>query len=1168
MICFVLISVSTLFAAQWLIARKTSGDANNVNPPATSESCGCHFTTSTTYTGSAQKPTLTDEGKAIYGNDPLTLVYVSEDYNENIGVSSNINSMIHAGKYVCTITDAQTGQVICQNHEFTIDKAKVTITDTLSMSHIIPQLDGASVESDNITWVVMSKGTSTTVTVTADFVAHSNTDIAHTQTVTFEVTDEMVASKVYNSTSDSAKTLARNNFTFASTSDTFKVLPQAYTELSGTKTYYGNITDAMTADASKTSGTVIYPMQSVSYDYKSGESTLTKTYNVTAGKAGDYTHTLTKNCTIQSGVTLAIPVSGLSTSIVAATQTTALQMAAENYYDKANANASNTSSSTVAYDDADKKYEKNTLFIGAGIKLTNNGTIMLPALVSGGSGGGKVNSMVCGDYARIALEAGATIDNANNNSTIYCFGFIDKGETGNDASQVIVTKGSLYSVFTVSEHRGGSIYMGMANPTQDGLLSGLYAPDAPLVGSLYSNPYAVYNANVTVFPFNRFYIQSVCAPTVVKYGANVYGHAALEADGATNIANINLIGTNSANLIQLMATNSRVECRFTNFDWDSYVPATEGAKPTVAEIESVKQMQIDVYGNTSINPIALSLSVTKTAAGIVATVNVSLSSKNTLFPISHHLDIHFKPATVGGTSNVTLTGQSIKILPGASLTIDPGVTVNADKIAVYADTTLLNSYDNTTATGVAQGLAYPQKDSGELIVNGTLNVATLGGEVRTNSSTGKLFVTSGTSLSSDELVATTAASIDLLSLVTVSYKASTYGTVTLTANGVVATSPTDSASQTLATTATVPHYFSDNHQNGTVWYKSNISVTLNSTLGAFDDGTTQKVIQNLTTSANGIVDLQAIQAITPKHSDIRYAFMGWTTEQNGTTEMDLQEIAQAVRFSDVTLYAVWDQVPYITIAYKGNTTSATDVLFGEASSKLIGGSFTVLSSAGSAYCNNFEYSQYVTGWTLSSLVVDGTELVTTGSTPVTYSNTIGAVTTAKLLTDAGYTGDASTIENCSAIFAPVWTNKHIISFTINSGTYASTSIKVTVGSQSVTWTTQNGTEQMRYAKPTDEVTLVATAQGAQSDLGTFKTPDANGTTITVTGAYSITQKYHNKCNRSGSIFSGYTYTWETTYAGNYNEVNTVSPESFKPQDVTATETTITISSVNRGNTYD
>ncbi len=263
---------------------------------------------------------------------------------------------------------------------------------------------------------------------------------------------------------------------------------------------------------------------------------------------------------------------------------------------------------------------KLAVTLNANCVITNNGKLVIGGVTSGnqrysiGSGG------TAGDYAKLTLGAKASIV-SNGDVTVY--GFIME-EAANNGSSVTMESGILIMPFLVIEHRGGSIFYGMAG--SDG---------KKLKGS----------------PFNRFYLQNVTPTLTIKSSAQLLGHANLYASNQDNTTDIKLVGNSSSHLIQL----------------------NSGSYVTQKYNVSNKITQLDVYGDMTLNAMTLKLSISFFTA--------TLSTANVLFPISWYYNISLNPLSADTTATVT-ANQDIKIMPGGKLTINKGVTVNANQIMV------------------------------------------------------------------------------------------------------------------------------------------------------------------------------------------------------------------------------------------------------------------------------------------------------------------------------------------------------------------------------------------------------------------------------------------------------------------------------------------------------
>jgi hypothetical protein len=312
---------------------------------------------------------------------------------------------------------------------------------------------------------------------------------------------------------------------------------------------------------------------------------------------------ITKDCTIKSGVTLCLPYAdGTSYDAGAGTSTGGV-------------------SDKTSYPDAFKAastYCKLKVIVSTGVSVTNNGNINIGGCISGGNGGLSYNSNTAGNYAELDLSGTASLKSY---SVINCYGYIG-GESASTSSEsgLHCFSGSVTKVvFSVREHRGGSIFSGM-------------------------------KSNLKSSPFNRFYISTIKDVNYqFDYQSSVNGFADLYANGAHNTTTVQLIGSTSSFMFQL-ANGGYFKGRFSS---SSYVN-TAG-----------------VFGNGSLNPLSISVG------------GATISTSSVYLPLSWYWNISLNATSQGGQATFTSTSQDFKILPGGELTVGDGVTLNAKNIAVY-----------------------------------------------------------------------------------------------------------------------------------------------------------------------------------------------------------------------------------------------------------------------------------------------------------------------------------------------------------------------------------------------------------------------------------------------------------------------------------------------------
>lgn len=1086
MICFALVSLTTLCSASWFIVHQHASD--NSGTHSAPSTCNCPFANDASFDGIFDNkehiPTLTTAQQAIYGDlENFSIEWFKVDFKTPVGgansnttgtvasvevASATVSAKGFAGTHHYKITDNVTGQVICEDHKVTIDKAPVVLGTPSAVKSI-------GFVGDTLKWSVAVNGDGTGQSLgsfnytykvqLADYGTSGKTQIstAHSGAV-----DAVASTKPLNNIAASSWYSLPNNYYnnnyYLPDSLTFSVsgtvLPTTYTT-ENTATYYGTITAAIKGTSSGT----IYPMYTMTYG--------TATYTVIAGASAStdaFSHTITEDCTIANGVKLVVP-NGLSETV------------SDNYTNGKLATSYGTA-----------KYEINTVTVGATVELTNAGTITLPATISGGNGGWKINSVVSGNYSRIALGSNAKLINSG---TINCYGFIDE-TSQNNGSQVIMNSGTLTTIFTVIEHRGGDVYMGLANPTQDGLMSGL---------NTNSSSNNVYSPTMTTFPFNRFYVQSVGAKLIVYNSALIVGHVVLWANSQANQTNINLIGGIEGSLIQL-ATGSRAECKYTH-----------------STNETNKKHTIEIYGSITLNPIEMLLTVEKSVAGINATIKVAMNSGSTYFPLSHHFDIYLKCPTdnegvITGTSTVDLSNQSIKLLPGASVAIDPNVTVNADKIAVYSTNELLNP-----SGYVAQGIAYPNCDPGKLIINGTLNVKSLGGPVSTENASAKLTISEYNYTDSYEIVDSESTTLTITVLgqaMSQKFRASKYSSLA-SSRSLTQTAVLSAVNTSVTSAPNVGRTYSVTQiSSGLAWYTTKATITFDSSGGNNPPSPIEVDV-----TPNGMTtSLETINANIPTHGVSGVNFEYWCLDADLISKLTSQ--TQIV--TNTTLYAKWDKEAY-TITFETNSPTNADgsKVYADlqfASRKVIEGAYipTYTSSihgtgADADADTNIDKKYYFLGWSTSQ----------TATSPDTNIN-ISANTT---------------------LFA-VWGTKHLIETTY-SDTYLKSPSTITITVEDAvtsTTTSYNARDEKQiWVKPTDTVTVYVLAQGTYTKNGLFDW-HYYGSNVQITGALTVNQNY----NKGGTAGMG----------GTYGKENKVDQTLSKELMLSTAKTTISVVGVDIG----
>lgn len=699
-----------------------------------------------------------------------------------------------------------------------------------------------------------------------------------------ELTDIGACATTETIASEAKVTFTSNDARYAPISTTVEVTVIAVAKYGNN--YYATLDGAIAVANEKNSGTV-YALP-LNYSLDIGRAKIAKTIAVVTE--------------IKSGVTLAVPYSNEKLDVTVEYVTTD----GVNY-------------TTCSYGKIN--YLKNIIYVADGHILANAGKINVAGQVSGGVGGlyaaGKdyASSVTAGEHAQINLGENATITNTG---TINCYGFISETST-NNGSRVVLESGTTNVVFTVGEHRGATTYFGMIDPANSKVASAL--GDAALNGIGSGNVGKYTPDTLQVSPFNRFYIASITAKTIVKYGATMKGLADLYADSTDNVTDMDLIGKSGA-LISLTKESSYVEAK--------YNPSTH-------------KTDLDVFGDMKLEPMKLSLKVTKSKSSITTTIEVTLTtgvtgtSDGIFLPVSDYFDISLN--AVEGGATVDATTQKIKLLPGAKLTVGEGVTLNAKAIAVYNTNALL-------VNGVDKH--YKTSSPAELVVNGTLNVGALGGTVKTNSDNAVLNITQNDSVISQEISAIitgkTAEIPVTITSVSMGYSEVTYyptEEATLVAKGNMLTGN----NQNLA--------IGEYRVQGGKWYPVSVGVRFETNGG---------VLENTVQTFDYGHNLTKDELPTPTRE--YYEFLGWYTSENFESG---SEFTSVTLNSALTLYAKWQQLQgkvLISFEVANGSTSADVAAVKNFAAQEMTGDVTkaVAPAQATEYNSNIEYARYVTGY--------------------------------------------------------------------------------------------------------------------------------------------------------------------------------------------------------------
>ena len=368
--------------------------------------------------------------------------------------------------------------------------------------------------------------------------------------------------------------------------------------------------------------------------------------------------------------------------------------------------------------DLSKQVLKKTVILSNKATITNNGTIEIGGVLSGGSGGQAFAGHTGVDYAQILMTPGTKITNSG---SIFCFGYIRDGDYNKETKeftykyyetgggQIENTGGHFYIPFILRDYRGGSSMVSIGNSID----------------------------TYHVSAFNQIDFRNVTCSISFNYSSHLIGYANLytgQAAGgvikaqmnSTDIAFIGLADSLGSYLIE---------------------PTNENFKLVAHTNINDEVTQVDIFGGAKTNAMHLSVSV--------AGIDKSVSTENVFFPLSFRLKVALHKADNQTSASFSID-QKYKIMAGSSLTIDKGASLTANELIVYGKDDFIE--ESSTSVHNIGGTKYPRSnpvtgkalEEGKLIVNGTLNVTKFGGFVYTETSNAALNISSSATSSSNE----------------------------------------------------------------------------------------------------------------------------------------------------------------------------------------------------------------------------------------------------------------------------------------------------------------------------------------------------------------------------------------------------------------------------------
>ena len=294
-----------------------------------------------------------------------------------------------------------------------------------------------------------------------------------------------------------------------------------------------------------------------------------------------------------------------------------------------------------------------TMASGAKITVASGGAISLSSKLSSKGQLGGWNGTPTGPDGRIKMNSGSSIV-IENGGNLYAWGYIY-------GSGAVTAKdgATVHEAFQIKDWRGGS---------------------------------ATSNVYSYAFILNQYYVQNIEVPLTLYAGATEKLYSAVNASGSAYSMGVTFIG--SSGMFNISS---------------GYIVKDY--------MESTDRLQIDAYGNVSVNPM------TMTGLPMIG----SIKTDSYVLPITSNITINIHE---GVNANIT---QNIELLPSTEINVSSGATLNiADGKRVYVYDN--DDWGNFTGSARLYVIGYSAangkttkrtaaglKDA-KILVNGTLNV--------------------------------------------------------------------------------------------------------------------------------------------------------------------------------------------------------------------------------------------------------------------------------------------------------------------------------------------------------------------------------------------------------------------------------------------------------------
>lgn len=395
--------------------------------------------------------------------------------------------------------------------------------------------------------------------------------------------------------------------------------------------------------------------------------------------------TISSNCEVKSGVTLALPYANSGTTFEVFNRAGINKVYADSTIELVNTN------------------RRLNVTIADGVTLTVNGTLNVGGVL--GSQGQGLSGHTSGFYAQITMNDDSKIIS---NGTIWSQGYIKESSLDNGSS-IDINSGNIYAPFVIYDYRGGS--------STSGVYKGSGGP---------------------ISPFSQYDMPNVHPTITLKYGTKYVGLVSLYT-GETSVLTATIKESYNASEVTvignggiLVPSNKATVC----VKYDSYF---ENGQPLTVNDDIHGTTTVDIYGGASFGSMTLKVEAEVTGLGasiVESLVNTTIDTQTVLFPINWRYSFNL----YDGTYTID---NPIKFLPGSSLYVSPTATLNITNQTIFYSE--IESHYNDTVS-IVPGCEYPSDKGGaRFVLDGTANISgAFGGYIETTNNTGRLILSSNT----------------------------------------------------------------------------------------------------------------------------------------------------------------------------------------------------------------------------------------------------------------------------------------------------------------------------------------------------------------------------------------------------------------------------------------